>query len=458
MSQHWTPHQYQKRAVKFMISQACAALFCDMGTGKSSITLAAIKLLKEKGYIEKVLIIAPLRVCHAVWPAEAAKWEEFAHLRVAVLHGPKKLETLQAGEFDIAVINPEGLSWLFANLAKKGVEWPFDVLVADEAHLFKNARTDRFKALKPHLGKFRRRYILTGTPAPNGLLDLFGQVYLLDGGNALGRYVTHYRLKFFWNPDGQKWEWLPRPGAEGEIYEALKPLVLRMSAEDYLDLPEIVFNKVEVTLPPKARTAYDQMEAVMLTQIGDDTVVAANAAAVTGKCRQIAGGGIYTAPGEGVGVHTAKLDAVEEIVDSLQGQPVIVVYEFDHERVRLQDRFKGAPFIGGGLSTAEFMRIEREWNAGRIPVLLVQPQSAGLGLNLNRGGHHMVFHSTTWDLSLHDQVIARIHRQGQTERVFVHYIVAKDTVDEVIVKMLGKKGKTQKALLDALNDYKKEIA
>lgn len=457
MSKHWTPHQYQKRAVKFMISQACAALFCDMGTGKSSITLAAIKLLKEKGYINKTLIIAPLRVAHAVWPAEAAKWEEFAHLRVVVLHGPKKQEAL-AGEWDIAVINPEGLSWLFANLSKKGVEWPFDVLVCDESTLFKNARTERFKALKPHLSKFRRRYILTGTPAPNGLIDLFGQIYLLDGGNALGAHVTHYRLKFFMNPDGQGWEWKPRPGAEAEIYEALKPLVLRMSAEDYLDLPEIVFNEVVVELPPKARTAYDQMEAVMLTQIGTETVVAANAAAVTGKCRQIAGGGIYTSPGEGVGVHTAKLDAVEEIVESLQGQPVIVVYEFDHERVRLQERFKGAPFIGGGVSTAEFMKIEREWNEGRIPVMLVQPQSAGLGLNLNRGGHHMVFHSTTWDLALHDQVIARLHRQGQTERVFVHYIVAKDTVDAVVLKMLARKDRTQKALLNALRDYSKEIA
>ena len=457
MTQHWTPHQYQKKAIKFMVSQACAGLFLDMGLGKSAITLAAIKLLKEKGYINKTLIICPLRVAHAVWPAEAAKWEEFAHLRVVVLHGPKKQEAL-AGEWDIAVINPEGLSWLFANLAKKGVEWPFDVLVCDESTLFKNARTDRFRALKPHLNKFRRRYILTGTPAPNGLLDLFGQVYLLDGGNALGAHVTHYKLRYFMNPDGQGWEWVPRPGAEAEIYAALKPLALRMSAEDYLELPELIVNDVVVELPPKARTAYDQMEALMLTQIGDDTVVAANAAAVTGKCRQIANGGVYTAPGEGVGVHTAKLDAVEEIVESLQGKPVIVVYEFDHERVRLQERFKGAPYIGGGVSTAEFIRIEREWNEGRIPVLLVQPQSAGLGINLQRGGHHMVFHSITWDLGIYDQVIARIHRQGQIQRVFVHRIVAKDTVDAVVVKLLASKGRTQRALLNALNTYKGEMS
>ena len=453
----FNPLEYQKRAIKFMVQQACAGLLLDMGLGKTSIAYAAFKTLKDLGYVNRMLVISPLRPAQAVWPAEAAKWDQFADLNVVVLHGPHKLERLKDKSVDVHVINPEGMPWLLkaSARAKPTDDWPWEMLVVDESTLYKHTRTQRFKTIKPYLNMFRRRYILTGTPAPNGLLDLFGQVYLLDGGSALGTYVTHYRLAFFDNPDKLGWVWVPRAGAAEQIYKKLEPLCMRMSAADYLTLPELIFNDIVVDLPPAARRTYDQMENALIAQVAGGTVVAANAAAASGKCRQVAGGGIYTGAGDRawLEIHDAKLDAVEEVVESLQGKPVIVVYEFDHERERLQRRFKGAPAIAGGMSEHAFKQAENAWNRGEVPVLLVQPAAAARGLNLQKGGSRMVFHSTPWNLEHYQQIIARIHRQGQRERCFVHHIVARNTVDELVVKVLGKKDRTQRALLDALKTY-----
>lgn len=451
----WTPHDYQKKIIKFIVSQAAGAVWADPGLGKTSTTLAAFKVLRDKGYVTRALVVAPLRPAYSVWPGEVEKWDEFKHLKVGVLHGPRKAEVLADKTVDIHVINPEGLAWLFAQplRATGSAPWPWQMLVIDESTRFKHTNTARFKTLKPWLGMFPRRYILTGTPAPNGLLDLFGQIYLLDGGASLGRYITHYRLAFFDNPDRQGWAWVPRHGAPEEIYKRLEPLTLRMSAEDYLSLPDLVMNTVEVTLPAAARKVYDQMEIALLAQVAGGTVVASNAAAATGKCRQIANGGIYTAPGKWAEVHRAKLEATEEIVEELNGQPVIVAYEFDHDRERLQAAFPGAPHIGGGVPAGRFREIEAAWNRGEIPVLLAQPQSVAHGLNLQRGGSHLIFHSLTWNLEDYDQIIRRIYRQGQEKRVFVHHIVARDTVDEAIMLLLAKKDRTQRALLDALKDY-----
>jgi len=445
----WVPHDYQKRAIKFMVSQAAGGLFLDPGLGKTSITFAAFKILRDKGYVKRLLVIAPLRPAHSVWPGEARKWDEFKGLKVAVLHGPKK-QALLRSDAEICVINPEGLTWL---VHQPEIE-DFDMLVVDESTRFKHTNTQRFKTLKGILNFFDRRYILTGTPAPNGLLDLFGQVYILDGGNALGRYITHYRLAYFDNPDRQGWAWVPRHGAPEAIYAKLDPLVIRMSAEDYLTLPELIFNDVEVTLPPTARRLYVQMENAMIAQLAGGTVLAANAAAATGKCRQIANGGIYTGvDGEWEDLHEAKLDAVEEIVEELSGKPVIIAYEFDHDRARLLTRFPDAPHIGGGVTAKRFREIETLWNMGEIPVLLAQPQSVAHGLNLQKGGSNLIFHSITWNLEDYDQIIRRIYRQGQEQRVFVHHVVAKDTVDEAILKLLASKDRTQKSLLNALKTY-----
>jgi SNF2 family DNA or RNA helicase len=454
----WQPHDYQKKAVKFMIQHACAGLFLDPGLGKSSITLAAFEVLRMKGLAKRMLVIAPLRPAYAVWPAEGQKWHEFSELKINVIHGPHKAERL-AEQADVDVINPEGLSWLFAQkLRRHGSDpWPWDILVVDESTRFKHADTIRFKKLKPYLPMFKRRYILTGSPAPNGLLDLFGQVFLLDLGASLGRFITHYRNTYFNSTGYGGFTWTPRQGSQDAIYEKLKPLVLRMSAEDYLDLPPLIMNEVKMFLPDKARKIYDQMEAQLLAAVDNNLIVAANAAAASGKCRQIANGGIYDEAHKVTDIHEAKLDAVEEIIESLQGKPALVAYEYQHDLARLRGRFGAdVPYIGGGVSPSRFREIEGAWNRGDLPLLFAQPQSVAHGLNLQGTEGTVIWHSLTWNLEDYEQFIRRVWRQGQKHKVIVHHIVADKTVDEVIMKTLKAKDKTQQRLLGALKDYAKD--
>lgn len=462
MSEPWIPHAYMKHALKFVLNHAAAGLFLDPGLGKTSIMLAAFKELKRQHIARRMLVIAPLRPAWSVWPGEVEKWTDFTDLSVAVLHGPKKDDIIRrvncgANEPEICVINPEGLDWL--SRATKPRSWPFDMLVVDESTRFKHANTQRFKTIKPMLPLFRRRYILTGSPAPNGLLDLFGQIFLLDGGSALGQYITHYRMHYFDQTGYGGYTWTPRDGAEEAIYDRLKPLVLRMSAADYLDLPPYIPNTIRVDLPEKAKKIYEQMESMLITSIEDDVITAANAGAASGKCRQIANGGVYKIANEKAAavVHEAKLDAVEEIIEELGGKPALIAYEFDHDLERLRGRFgKDTPYIGGGVPQRRFREIEDEWNAGKIPILLAQPQSVAHGLNLQGTGAAVIWHSLTWDLENYEQLIRRVWRQGQKERVVVHHIVARDTIDEVILKVSaagGKKDRTQQALLEALKSH-----
>lgn len=457
MSESWKPHDYQKRGIRFLIENACAGLFWDPGMGKTTTMLAAFKLLRSKGWAKRMLVITPLRPAWSVWPGEARKWTEFNGLSVRVLHGVDK-SWANVFNSDINVINPEGLPWLLGGI---NGEWPWDILVVDESTKFKHTNTQRFRVLKPHLEKFKRRYILTGHPAPNGLLDLFGQVFILDLGHALGRFITHYRTTYFNQSGFGGFFWSPKPDAERKIYKRLAPLVLRLEAKDHLELPPLLFNRVEVELPERARKAYREMEALLITELASGKVIAANAAAASGKCRQIANGGLYGADGlerTVHHVHDAKLDATEEIVEELQGTPALIAYEFNHDLERLQKRFPGAPHIGGGVPVKRFREIEAEWNAGKLPVLLVQPQSAAWGLNLQGTRGHIIMHSETWDLDARDQLIERVWRQGQEAGVTVHDIVAKDTVDEVIMMMLKKKDKVQRNLLDALKEYGRDHA
>lgn len=320
---------------------------------------------------------------------------------------------------------------------------------------FKNTRSQRFKLLKPMLPKFRRRYILTGSPAPNGLLDLFGQVFILDGGSSLGQHIGQYRLAYFKQSGYMGYDWVPQPGAAERIYERIQPLVLRMAGEDYLELPPLVDRTIEVELPTKAMGTYRQMETLMIAALEDGApVLAANAAAATNKCRQIANGGIYHDGGvEWTHLHEAKADAVEELVEELSGKPALVAYEYQHDLERLQKKFPGAPYIGGGVPTKRFREIEAAWNRGDIPVLLAQPVSVAHGLNLQGTGAVVIWHSIPWDLEVYEQFIRRVWRQGQKERVFNYHIVAKGTVDEAVMKSLGGKNRTQRALLSALKEY-----
>lgn len=451
MSEPYRPHAYQKRAVKYVISMPCLAVLLDPGLGKTSIMLAAFKLLRKLGMVKRMLVIAPLRPMQLTWPKEAAKWTEFEDLKVAVLHGPHKLERLQS-DADIYLINPEGLAWFSTAAAKLIRDRYFDILTIDESTRFKHTNTQRFKLLKPLLPCFSRRYILTGSFAPNGLLDLFGQIYILDLGSSLGTYITHYRLSYF---DQRGYEWVPRKGAADLIYEKLRPLSLRMEAKDYLDLPPLVFNTVEVELPVDAFKIYRQMETQLLTAVHEDIISAVNVGVATMKCRQIANGGIYHEDGKTWShIHTAKVDAVEDLIAELNGQPALVSYEYAHDLERLKDRLgKNTPHIGGGVTATRFKEIEEAWNRGAIPVLLAQPQSVAHGLNLQGTSAAIINASQTWDLEVKQQFIQRVWRQGQKTRVVCHEVVAKNTIDEVMVKVLSEKSRTQTSLLDALKAY-----
>lgn len=461
IAERWTPHAYQLHAVKFLLTHGAAALFLDPGLGKTSIVLKAFQHLLKAGTSERMLVVAPLRVCYLVWPAEAQKWADFQHLRVEVLHGPKKQQALER-EADVYVINPEGLEWLFSEgrFKKLGA----DLLVVDESSKFKHTNTRRFKMLKPFLPKFSRRWILTGTPAPNGLMDLFGQVFLLDLGRALGQFITRFRDTFF-NQVGFEYR-LKVDGAE-RIHEAIKPLALRLRDEDHLELPKIVVNDIRVVLPPKARAVYDDMEQRMFAELDAGEVTAVSAGVASMKCRQIANGGIYrdraeramakTKREEWALIHDAKTDALEDLVEELAGQPLLIAYEFNHDLERLRARFgKDLPYIGAGVSPKQTAELEAAWNRGELPIMAGHPASIGHGLNLQRAGNHVAWYSITWDLELYDQFLRRVRRQGNKHtHVFLHRFIASQTVDELVVASLRFKDRTQTTFLDALSTYRK---
>lgn len=465
----WTPHAYQKNAIKFLLEHACAGLFLDPGLGKTSITLGAFKILKKANLVKKMLVVAPLRVCYSVWPREAEKWSDFSHLKVEILHGGQKDQALRRNA-DIYVINPEGLEWLFSDGRFKMLD--ADWLVIDESSKFKHTNTRRFKALKPFLGRFKRRTILTGTPVPNGLLDLFGQIYILDLGNSFTPYITKFRQQFFYPAGFGGYTWLPKADTQERIQELLKPLVLRLEARDYLELPQLVTTPttdIIVELPPKARKIYDDLETIMLAELDNAEVVTAlSAAAASMKCRQVANGGIYRQleadpvvnSERWQDIHTEKADALKDFVEGLNGKPLLVAYDFEHDRERiLKVLGKDTPYIGGGVSPKRTSELEREWNQGNLPVLLGHPQAIGHGLNLQAECQHVLWHSLTWDLELYEQFIQRVLRQGNPfSHVFVHHIIARGTVDELIMRALRTKARVQNRLLSALKEYRQERA
>lgn len=416
-----------------------------------------------------------------MWPKEIEKWTEFNDLKVVVLHGKHKEKALQE-DADIYVINPEGLDWLLKVQKEKTTSgktkvaldlrrWKqlgFDTLIVDELSKFKNTNTNRFKAIKLILHTFGRRWGLTGSPASNGLLDLFGQCFVIDQGRTLGPYITHYRMKYF-NPTYDGFGWEIREGAEEEIYERLAPLALRMAADDYLEMPTLIENNIRVDLPDDIRDLYDQLEEDLIAKVGDGVIVAATAAAASIKCRQVASGGIYLDPEvealvkvpktkrEWINLHTEKVDALADLIDELQGSPLLVAYDFAHDLDRLQEKLgKEVPYIGGGVSATRSAELEKLWNAGKLPVLLGHPQAMAHGLNLQEMGHHVAWHSMTWDYELYDQFIRRVLRQGnKSKKVFVHHIMANDTIDDAMLGSLKAKKRGQNALFDALKRLRK---
>ena len=476
----WKPHEYQVQGMEFLLKNAGAGLFLDPGLGKTSTTLGAIKLLKEAGQIRKVLVVAPLRVAHMVWPEEVKKWTDFHGLRVVVLHGKDK-DKLAKQDADIYVINPEGLGWLMTAGRFKALG--VDVLVIDESSKFKNMRTQRYKCLKPVLSKFQRRWILTGTPSPNGLLDLFGQVFLMDLGRAFSPYITRYRSQYFSSAativrsfvdaSGREQSkkvavgWTPIPGAEEEITEKLRPYVLRMEGKDYLELPEIVETEIYVEMPKEARLIYNQIEDTLVSEVNGNLVTAASAAAVSIKCRQIASGGLYKeyevddvmhkANREVLHIHDEKTEALVDLIEELQGKPLLVAYEFQHSLQRIQKALgKDIPYIGGGVSPQHSLALADAWNRGEIPVLCGHPRSMGHGLNMQGAGCHVAWYDPTWDAELYEQFNCRVARQGNTNsRVMVYRLAARSSIDIAVLASLRNKIKNQNALLSALKDYAK---
>jgi SNF2 family DNA or RNA helicase len=440
----YIPYSYQEYALKFILNSKAAGIFLDCGLGKTVITLTAIaELMHNRFEISKALVIAPLRVAENVWDVEAKKWDHLKHLRVAkVLGSEKKRIQALASNADIYVINRENTKWLVDYYKK---DWPFDMLVLDELSSFKSHRAKRFKALRKVRPLCKRVVGLTGTPAPNGLIDLWAQVYLLDSGQRLGKTISGYRERYFL-PDKRNqhviFSYKPKEGAEEAIYKKLSDICISMKNRDYLTLPERMDNILGINLPPKVLEQYRQLERDLLLPLLEGDIVAGSAAVLTNKLLQITGGAVYDEEKKVQILHDEKLKALEDLVEATNGKPVLVYYNYRHELERIQKQF-----LCRVLDTAKDME---DWNKGEIPVMLAHPASAGHGLNLQNGGSTIIWFGLPWSLELYQQANARIHRQGQKNTVVVHHLVAKETIDEDVMQVLAKKQAGQEALLQAV--------
>ncbi|MEK3887467.1 DEAD/DEAH box helicase [Bacillus sp. FSL K6-3431] len=450
----FVPHSYQAYAINEVIEKPAVGLFLDMGLGKTVTTLTAITdLLHDYFSVHKVLVIAPKRVAEDTWSRETEKWEHTKYLRVSKVLGPVKtrLAALEA-KADLYVINRENVDWLVQHYGKK---WPFDMVVIDELSSFKSPSAKRFKQLRKVRPLINRIIGLTGTPAPNSLIDLWPQLYLLDRGERLGTTITGFRNMYF-NPgrrDPSKfivYTWEPKDGAENEIHNKISDICISMKAKDYLQLPERVDNVISVQLNAKEREVYKKLEKDKLLEFEEQDVIANNAAGLMGKLLQLSNGEVYDDEGNTVHIHDRKLDALEEIIEESQGQPILLFYSFKHDRDRIRKQFKFAEELDQDDS------IER-WNKGEIPLLIAHPASAGHGLNLQDGGHIIVWFGLTWSLELYQQANARLDRQGQKNSVIVHHLLVEDSVDEQVLKVLQGKEQGQDALMDAVKARMEEI-
>lgn len=476
-----------------MLDHFSALLLLDPGLGKTSVVYAAAKILLGEGVLRGLLVVGPLRPVRSTWPKEQKKWTDFAGIDVCVLHKdtyrPGEFEAMCTEKHDVYCINYEGLAKLFkrykktvidkktgeAKLAKtytheltpagKALMKNVNGLVWDEITKMKHTETARFKLVKEWLGKFLIKWGLTGSPASNGMEGLFGQCYAVDEGRTLGPYITHYRSRYFIPIDGDGHNWaLPECNKE-LIFERLRPLALRMEAEDYIKMPVQLDHQVKFEIEGRARAQYDEMEMALMTSIGEEIVTAANVGAAMSKCRQIASGALYESPVDLLTglpkvnriwhhMHDAKLDALDDLIEELHGQQVLVAYEFKHDLERLLKRYPGTPYIGGGTSGKEGERLEDEWNKGNINMMFLHPQSVGHGLNLQESNAcHVIWFTLTFDYELYDQLNRRLRRNGnKAKHLQVYHMIAKDSVEEKVYFTLRRKFKGQKQLLDALKN------
>ena len=440
----YVAHNYQNYAKDFILAHKVSALFLDCGLGKTITTLTAInELMYDSFEISKVLIIAPLRVAQSTWKEEIEKWDHLNLLRYSVAVGDEKerLKALKQNS-DIYIINRENVDWL---VTKSGIDFNFDMLIIDELSSFKSHTSKRFKSLLKIRPYFERVVGLTGTPSSNGLMDLWAEFRVLDLGERLGRYITHYRNEYFL-PDKRNgaviFSYKPQPNAEERIYRRLADMTISMKSTEYLKMPELILNELEINLDEEDQIKYKKFKKEMVMTIQEKEIDAINAASLSNKLIQLANGSIYDEDKKFYEVHNKKLDKLEEIIESANGKPVLVAYWFKADKERIEKRFKVRE-----IKTADDIK---QWNKGMIDLALIHPASAGHGLNLQSGGSTLVWFSLTWSLELYQQTNARLYRQGQKDTVVIHHLIIKNTIDEDIMKSLKRKDKTQEALMRAV--------
>ena len=444
----YDPHKYQSYATDFIINNPIAAVFLEMGLGKSVITLTAMKKLFETNTVCKVLVIAPLRVARDTWPQEIKKWDHLKGMKYAVAVGTEteRKAAILRNE-PVTIINRENVDWL---INKSGLPFDFDMVVIDELSSFKSYGAKRFKALLKVRPFIKRIVGLTGTPSSNGLMDLWAEFRILDFGKRLGRYITRYRLSYF-EPDKRNaqmvFSYKPLPGAEDAIYDKISDITISMKSVDYLDMPECVINEVPVFMSSSEQSVHDDFREDMVIKLKNEEIDAANAAVLSGKLLQMANGAVYDEMGEAHLIHDRKLDMLEDLIEGANGKPVLVAYWFKHDLVRIEQRLKTLKIPYAKLDTSD--SIER-WNKGEVPVMLCHPASSGHGLNLQAGGSTLIWFGLTWSLELYQQTNARLWRQGQKETVVIHHIICGGTIDEEVMDALKRKEKTQSALIDAV--------
>jgi SNF2 family DNA or RNA helicase len=458
----FVPHKYQHHALTWLIERTIiegksgAGLLLDPGLGKTPTSLLWLRSLSMIGAGSRTLVIAPLRVIYSVWPKEIAKWEQFQHLEHSIIHGSvsKRLAALSTPA-DIHLINPAGIPWLKNVFENRAV--PYDNLIIDESSTFKNWGNVSTKALRKLAPKFKRRIIMTGTPSPNSLQDLFAQIFMVDLGETLGTSISKFRTRYFDRGGFGGYSWIPKPGAKQAIEAAIAPLVMRLSEEDHLDLPDKLINDVWVDLPKDVLKAYKKLEREMFLELetGKD-LTPVNSGSKYTSCKQLANGGVYDEDHAMHHIHTAKIEAIKEIVDELQGKPVLIAFQFRHDLERLKHAFHGIQSIDGSTKGNDADKLIDMWNAGQLKWLAVQPQSLSHGVNMQAGpGRDVVWLGLTDDLEVYLQLNKRIHRQGVTGQVRIHRILARSTVDHAMVDRTESKDNYQKSLLEALNSYRK---
>jgi len=440
----YNPHKYQNYATDFILKHPVSAVFLEMGLGKSIITLTAIfELCMDSFLVRKVLVIAPLRVARDTWPEEIEKWDHLKGLSYSVAVGSEKnrINALMK-RATVYIINRENVDWL---VNKSGIPFDFDMVVIDELSSFKSYGAKRFKSLLKVRPKAKRIVGLTGTPSSNGLMDLWAEFRILDLGQRLGRYITHYRNTFFC-PDKRNaqmiFSYKPLPGAEEKIYKQISDITISMKSCDYLKMPECVINKVFAYLDDKEWSIYSDFRDDMVAKLGDDEIDAANSAVLSGKLLQMANGAVYDEENRTHHIHNRKLDILEDLIEGANGKPVLIAYWYKHDFERINKRFN--------VRQIKTSKDIKDWNEGKIPIAVIHPSSAGHGLNLQKGGSTLIWFGLTWSLELYSQTNARLYRQGQKDTVVIHHIITKDTIDEDVMKALIRKENSQAALIKAV--------